>query len=493
VTARWNRRFRRAAPIAVALAATIPVAAAEGAGGVDLTVLSVDPYTNGDSYHRTEVEADTYSYGSTIVGTYQVGRTSDGGASNNGWATSTDSGVTWTDGFLPGITEHADPPGPYDRASDPAVAYDAAHDVWLINSLAVQCCARGVAVLVSRSTNGGITWGPPIVVDEASPSQFFDKNWIACDNWPQSPFYGRCYVQWDDAFGGNQLHMSTSANGGLTWLAADVPNDSVQGGQPVVQPNGRVVVPLDGLSGRVEAHVSNDGGMSYSGPFTISTASTHFPAGNLRFFLLPSAEVDAGGRVYVVWPDCRFRSGCAANDIVMSTSTNGQAWTPVVRIPIDPVTSQADHFLPGIGVDRTTSGSSARLGLTFYGYPDRSCSASTCRLTVGFMASPDGGSTWTPPELVAGPFRNTWLPLTTAGYMVGDYTSTSWSDQGRAYPIFAAARAGSCSISQYGSCRVTMVTPTGGLAPTGASLPVGREPPVASAPPRQTEGLITSN
>jgi hypothetical protein len=39
-------------------------------------------------------------------------------------------------GFLPGITKVAG--GPYDVASDPSVAYDAAHRVWLISSLATR-------------------------------------------------------------------------------------------------------------------------------------------------------------------------------------------------------------------------------------------------------------------------------------------------------------------------------------------------------------------
>src|SRR5713226_8853447 len=36
--------------------------------------ISSDPYTNGSSQHFTEVEPDTYSYGSTIVATFQAGR-----------------------------------------------------------------------------------------------------------------------------------------------------------------------------------------------------------------------------------------------------------------------------------------------------------------------------------------------------------------------------------------------------------------------------------
>src|SRR5205085_3997342 len=106
------------------------------AASVQLTQLSSDPYTNKSSQHKTEVEPDTYSFGSTIVATFQAGRFySGGGSSNIGWATSTNQGTNWKNGFLSGITVYAG--GTYNRASDPAVAYDAAHNTWMISSLAL--------------------------------------------------------------------------------------------------------------------------------------------------------------------------------------------------------------------------------------------------------------------------------------------------------------------------------------------------------------------
>src|SRR5262245_52684840 len=112
-----------------------------GANAATLTISS-DPFTqatcaaSATTNHQTEVEPDTFSFGSTIVATYQVGRVFDGGGCAIGFATSTDNGATWTTGLLPGITKFSGG-GTYDRASDPAVAYDAAHNVWLISSLAV--------------------------------------------------------------------------------------------------------------------------------------------------------------------------------------------------------------------------------------------------------------------------------------------------------------------------------------------------------------------
>src|SRR5712691_12632202 len=120
---------------AVAGAAALLAAAALAA--VPLVRLSTDPYTNPTSQHATEVEPDTFAAGSTIVATFQVGRFTNGGSSNIGFATSTNAGSTWTNGFLPGTTVYATPPGPFGRASDPSVAYDAKHNAWIISMLAL--------------------------------------------------------------------------------------------------------------------------------------------------------------------------------------------------------------------------------------------------------------------------------------------------------------------------------------------------------------------
>lgn len=465
---RWLRRVTGAFSLAL-LASLVSVSLVFA--NVPLTQISSDPYTNTSSYHATQVEPDTYSSGNTIVSAFQSGRFQNGGASNVGWATSTNSGSSWTHGFLPGTTVFATPAGPYARVSDPAVAFDARHNVWLVSTLALNSSVNGVAVIVNRSTNGGTTWTNPVVVARAGSGQNLDKDWIVCDDTSTSPNYGHCYAEWDDNGHGNQLHMARSTDGGQTWTSSTVPSTFVIGGQPLVQPSGTVVVPIDNaFEGAIESFVSTNGGSSYSGPFSISNISSHTEAGNLRSGPLPTAEIDGSGKVYVVWSDCRFESGCSANDLVMSTSTNGTSWSAVTRIPIDAVGSGVDHFIPGLAVDKATSGSSAHLGLAYYYYPHTSCSTSTCKLDVGFISSTNGGSTWSTTTMVAGPMTLTWLPLTTQGYMVGDYISTSYSG-GKAYPVIAVAfsTGKACTLGNITSCNEAMYTPTGGLAIVGGS------------------------
>jgi hypothetical protein len=125
---------------------------------------------------------------------------------------------------------------------------------------------------------------------------------------------------------------------------------------------------------------------------------------------------------------------------VLAKSSDGTTWSDTVRIPIDPVTSTVDHFIPGLAVDPTTRGAGAHLALTYYYYPDASCSASTCELRVGFISSADAGHTWSAPTALAGPMALSDIADTSQGPMVGDYISTSFNDVGTAATVFAVGK-----------------------------------------------------
>src|SRR5216684_4840488 len=116
---------------------------------VPLTKLSTDTFTNTSSQHATEVEPDTFAFGSTIVAAFQVGRIFSGGGADIGFAVSTDAGATWKNGLLPGLTTFQGA-GANSAVSDVSVIYDAAHGVWILCSLTI--ASNGSAqVVVSRS------------------------------------------------------------------------------------------------------------------------------------------------------------------------------------------------------------------------------------------------------------------------------------------------------------------------------------------------------
>jgi hypothetical protein len=467
-----SRRLRLT--VVLTAAALFALAAGPVLANVGLTMVGSDPTTNTTSQHRTQVEPDTFAAGNTIVSVFQTGRFFDGGASGIAFATSTNGGSTWTRGVLPGITRvQTGTTGPYDRVSDPAVAFEAQDNaptgVWLVSSLAIRNNpVRGVAVITSRSTNGGVTWSNPITTATGSN---LDKNWIVCDNNSASPFFGNCYTEFDENADGNRIKMSTSTNGGASWGAALNTGDNATGlgGQPVVRPNGTVLVPINNANQtQIRSFRSINGGASWRATVLVSNATDHTVAGGLRTSPLPSAEIDAAGTAYVVWQDCRFRSNCASNDIVMSKSTSETTWGTVTRVPIDATNSGRDHFIPGIGVDRTTSGGSARIGLTYYYYPTANCTAATCQLDVGYVSSTNGGATWSAPTMVTGPMTLSWLANTSQGRMVGDYISTSVfpaANGGRAYPVIAVANPPSGGVFDE-----AMYVPTGGLPVTGGAL-----------------------
>jgi len=464
------RRLIPLPALAAAAAAALVLGGGPALANVALTQVSSDPFTNTTSQHRTQVEPDTFSFGNTIVSAFQTGRFFDGGSSDICYATSTNNGATWTNGCLPGITKFQGG-GAFDRVSDVAIAFDARHNVWMASTLAITDTngPLGKAVLTSRSTDGGLTWGNPVTVRTATGSANLDKNWIACDNTATSPHFGNCYTEYDDNGAGNRIHMATSTNGGTAWT--DVTTSSTGlGGQPVVRPNGTVMVPYQSSSGQIRSFRSTNGGTTWNASVLVSTIQDHAVAGGLRTEPLPSAEIDAAGTVYVVWQDCRFQSGCPANDIVMSKSTSETTWGPVTRVTSD----GGDHFIPGIGVDTTTSGTTAKAAVTYYRYPTANCTAATCQLTVGYTSTTNGGTSWATPTQLAGPMTLSSIANTSQGRMVGDYISTSISG-GKACPIIEVANAPTGTTFDEAS-----YVPTGCLAITGGSSSSAATPLVTS-------------
>ena len=396
--------------------------------------ISRDSYREPLGQHESQVEPDTFAFGSTIVAVFQSGRVLDGGASNTGFSTSVDGGRTWRAGFMPGLTPHSSPPGRHDRASDPVVGYDARHRVWLATSLLVSP-GLGGAIVVNRSPDG-LRWDPPVTVTEsARPQLELDKQWLACDNSPASPFYGNCYMAYSD-FRTIRMSVQTSRDGGLTWSAPIGSPDAAgrtsmlgrfaPAPQPVVRPDGVLVIPFHDEF-RMAAVRSLDGGVSLTPAVPIAPAEFD-GSGIVRDPPLPSAEIAGDGTVYLVWPDCGLRPDCSGNDLVFSSSADGVTWTPLARIP----TGAFNSVVPGVAVDPASSGAAKRLAVAYYTMSARG-------LDVFFVASADAGATWSPPQrLSAQTMSLQWLPATTQGLMVGDYISTSFAG-GNAVPVFAVA------------------------------------------------------
>jgi hypothetical protein len=430
----------------------VVTADAVDAVGADCEVVSLqvsrDTFQAFPAQHETQVEPDSFAVGQTVVTAFQTGRFEDGGASGIGWATSRDGGRTWRSGFLPGLTVYSSPAGAYDAASDPVVAYDSVARVWLIASLGVS--ERQTALLVSRSRDG-LVWSAPVVA-AASALEDYDKEWIACDNWPLSRFRGRCYLSYLD-FASGQIRTRHSDDGGLTWSGpTGVPGrtqSSVANGvQPVVRPDGSLVLVFaafaaftrfdDPRASEMVAVVSSDGGVQFGPRIRISGLEEEVVIG-VRAPPLPSVEIDAAGTIYVAWHDCRFRPGCLLNDIVLARSADGVRWSEPVRVPTVAPERETHVFVPGLGVDPTTSGRRTRLAVVYHVKP-QDCGFVRCPgIHVELVTSADAGATWSRPDrLSAEPMPLEWLAETGLGRMTGDYISTSFVG-GRPIPVFSLA------------------------------------------------------
>jgi hypothetical protein len=434
--------------LVAAAVAAVAVSAASAAPLAQPIRLSTDRLSTIGAQHATQVEPHAAAFGSTVVSVFQVGRFFDGGAAAIGFATSRDGGRTWRSGLLPSVTTSSAPPGPAVRATDTAVAYDEVHGRWLAESLTLS--DRSTAVVVSSSSDG-LTWSAPATaVSHQRPGQgeestSLDKSWITCDDGAASPFRGRCYVAYTDFLGpGASIAVQSTSDGGVTWSAptrvrvgVDVP-----GVQPVVRPNGQLaLVFLDG-PGRLDAVRSDDGGQTFAATHELIARLANFHRRNnpnlLRVFPLPAAAVDGAGTVYVAWSDCRFRRRCGANDIVVAHST-ASGWSAPRRVAVANAGTNPNHVIPGLAIDATTSGSRARVALTFYTLRAAGCSPARCRLDVRLATSSTAGTHWTIRRLNSRAMRLAWLPRTSSGRMVGDYVSSVFAN-GRPVGVFALAK-----------------------------------------------------
>jgi hypothetical protein len=427
-----------------------------------LVRVSRDPYPADLAQHATEVAPVMVANGDTVVSAFQVGRNLGAGADNIGWATSKDGGHNWHRGFLSGTTPVAG--GTWPAISQPSIAYDRKHKVYLIAMMPFDGNGNGRGALISRSKDG-ISWSQPSV---AAVSLGSNTHWLACDNSTKSPYYGNCYDAFLDYSSpiANVNVLVASHDGGLTWGGPVMSPDQSANvvASMAIQPNGHLVV-LGRTGGpnfdQEYAIPSVDGGTSLGATANIATDQFMYPW--MKADPNPTSGVDARGTIYVVFADCRFRANCvdpgcrfgpstsfcATNDLVITKSKDGVHWSTPQRIPVDPITSSIDHLIPGLAVlnesENSDGESDAALALTYYYLPNgnlpdgSTCSTATCEVSAGYVTSEDGGSTWHHAVKVAGPMAQSWLVPTFAGEMVADVGTAVFVD-GKPFGAFALAR-----------------------------------------------------
>jgi hypothetical protein len=290
----------------------------------------------------------------------QDGRYPDGGAVGITYAWTRDGGRHWEHRPLPGLTPVTGGSATWRRASDPVAAFDGRGRAFV--SMLLVTKGGSSAVAVSRSADGGRTFGRPVVVHRAACEHCDDKPWLVADTGPRSPRQGRLYLFWTrllfDASGhrdGARQLVSRSNDQGRTWSApvgVTARHRGTQNSQPMPRPDGTLVDAFLDLGSGVDAEeeeaaavapgrravaagrraaaaprralltrISRDGGRTWVRGGTVTGRVGTGPAG-LRC-CLPSATSDPGtGRLYAAWVSVDARRA------LLSTSTDGRRWSP---------------------------------------------------------------------------------------------------------------------------------------------------------------------
>lgn len=396
-----------------------------------------------------------------VVGAWQQDRWSNGGARGLVAGVSFDGGRTWRSVVIPGLSLCSG--GTFERATDPWVTIAPNGDVYHV-SLSFDDTSPRNGVLVSKSTDGGLTWSSPIAVIEDTAAELFnDKEAITAD-----PFDANfVYVVWDrlqlpgtpriveHGFGiRGPAYFSRTTDGGKTWSKPAVLFDpgvesQTIGNQIVVSALGTLVnvtneihPPSTNTSSSRAMSVtvlrSFDRGASWSGAIRVShlgTVGVRDPDTGQAVRtgdIIPNIAADGrSGALYAVWQDARF-SGGDHDGIAFSSSTDdGLTWSAPVQIN---TATSVPAFTAAIFV-----ADDGTIGVTHYDFRNNTADPSTLPTDAWLLRSADGGATWTETHL-AGPFDMKTAPVA-RGFFLGDYVGLT-ATPSDFVPFFVVANSG---------------------------------------------------
>ena len=241
---------------------------------------------------------------------------------------------------------------------------------------------------------------------------------------------------------GAPILRTYSTDTGFTWnTAAAISNETnLQGSQPLFLPNGNCVVVYwnfgtSQASERLEAVNSTDGGTTFGSPHIIASATEYNEPAIRTGSFLPSAVGDRTTQnVYVV-----YQTLLAGNPrIAFTKSTDGGiTWSTPFAISNNPPGSGV--FNPAINV----SPDGRTITVAFYDHRDNP--GSTVLVDLYLAQSFDFGNNWQPNIRLTSISTNASLaPLTSAGYMLGDYLGVAQTTRPTvpAVPIWVDTRTG---------------------------------------------------
>jgi hypothetical protein len=316
----------------------------------------------------------------------------------------------------------------------------------------VNYIANSYGMGISYSTNNGVTWSPVTVAP--NPGSLTDKNHMWIDNCPTSPYLGNLYIAWTD-FGGQydyQVVISRSTNNGLTWSTRVPISGTISSFDHGVNvntgPNGEVYAcwatyPSSGLTENgIGFNKSTDGGATYGTPVKIISnikGIREIGVGkNMRVNSFPVMTVDISGgsyngNIYVVWTNIGVpgvNTGNSADVYMIKSTDQGATWAAPVKINQDAPGMGKKHYSPWITCDPE----SGILSAVFY--DDRNVTGAQCETWCA--NSFDGGETWEDFKVSDVSFTPSPIPGLASSYM-GDYLGIT-ARGSNVYPVWTDTR-----------------------------------------------------
>ena len=354
-------------------------------------------------------------------------------------ASSLDGGKTWMRSTIPGLSVCTG--GTADAPSDPWVAAGGDGTAYFSGLAAdLSTDPPTTAVVASHSGDGGRTWPAPATV--AAPRQGNETDAIT----GSPTLAGHAYLVWANFVfpefpRTNTVEFSRTTDGGVTWsspVLVDQPNPFAidQAPRILVLPDGTLLAVFaraDFASGEplgtIQAARSLDEGQTWS-PAVQAGSKPVFAFQDEKGEELPqpgfpSAAVGPDGTVYVAFEDSRSPSSGAIG--VLKSRDGGRTWSSHALPGVS-----AFAFEPAIAVD-----SHGTVGVTWYDLRNDQLGDAALTADVWFAHSDDDAATWQQTH-VAGPtdLRTSPFPLQNR---VGEYQGLA-ALRGRGFAaIFALA------------------------------------------------------
>jgi hypothetical protein len=356
-----------------------------------------------------------------------------GSFSHVGWSVSTDRGGSFSDRGI--LVPDPVPSGTLIMSlrGDPVVGCtDSATFYYASLAAKISPSPFANAISLSKSVDGGASFGGVKIAVQKSGPHFLDKEWMAVQRVSGVDYVHITYTDMFSGppcpFFGSSIEYLRSTDGGASFSSPMVIDQvcgiPVSQGSRVAVGNGSDIYVAwetypNGFSGgrQIKIRKSTNGGASF-GPAIVVTNVTAVGSGfyvqglfrDLFDFQGLAVDTTGGpknGNVYITWQDGRnrnqmdpfgfFGGGCPVGsppvpgycfgDILSTRSIDGGAtWSAPVRVNDDSITLKVDHMFPAVEVDRK--------GQVFTVFYDRRRDSRNFLIDTFTARSADGGQTW---------------------------------------------------------------------------------------------------